>query len=81
MAQNNTIDPVLLNRLTNALKMMLNNSPIQLTSDGKIWCEENDYNADGQLTIYAINDNESFHLININELTTINDIPQEFILL
>lgn len=75
----NRIDPILLNRLTNALKMMMTSTPIKLTLEGKKWCDDNGYISDGVYTINSIHANETLNIYNEYECICIEDISQEFI--
>ena len=61
---------------------MLDATVVQLSEEGKIWCDENDFDRDAKYSINSINSNGSFDLFDeVRDFATITQIPQEYILL
>ena len=78
----NKVVPLLNQRLINAVTMMLDATVVQFTEQGKLWCDENDFDSNAKHTIQSINSNGTFDLFDeLKDFTIITQIPQEFIVI
>ena len=75
-----TVEPILLERFTTALKSMLSNSKIKLTQPGKKWLKDNDYNHKAKYAIHNLNANEEIDLYDMKTFDVVYGLPQEFLL-